>query len=27
VTIDSSTGVGTRVEISFPQARSEPLVS
>jgi signal transduction histidine kinase len=27
VTIDSSTGVGTRVEIRFPQARSEPLVS
>ena len=27
VAIDSSTGVGTRVEIRFPQARSEPLVS
>lgn len=27
VTIDSSPGVGTRVEIRFPQARSEPLVT
>jgi len=26
VSIDSSLGVGTRVEIRFPQARSEPLV-
>jgi signal transduction histidine kinase len=25
VTIDSSPGVGTRVEIRFPGARSEPL--
>jgi signal transduction histidine kinase len=27
VAIDSSPGVGTRVEIGFPQARSEPLVT
>jgi signal transduction histidine kinase len=27
VTIDSSLGVGTRVEIRFPEARSEPLVT
>jgi hypothetical protein len=27
VTIDSSPGVGTRVEIRFPEARSEPLVT
>jgi len=27
VAIDSSPGVGTRVEIRFPQARSEPLVA
>jgi len=26
VSIESSLGVGTRVEIRFPQARSEPLV-
>jgi signal transduction histidine kinase len=25
VTIDSGPGVGTRVEIRFPDARSEPL--
>jgi signal transduction histidine kinase len=27
VTIDSSPGVGTRAEIRFPEARSEPIVT